>query len=392
MTAQSSFFSFPRLDRAGGSGIPSSLKEPKNRRGDSLELSALLAQENSVGRGLKAREEGAASASSVERQYWLSDELCKECYSCERPFYMLRRKHHCRVCGRIFCSSCSAYSVSGKPYGYSQSTVRACKDCFEIARDEVTEAQLAHRMPQPKLPQPSPLSKQEVNATDHPESPNPNLNPNPNHRRKKLRAETPAGRHSVDIVGASRASERLMYRRPISRLRIRLTKRSKSMDSLQAAANTDSSGIEPEKYAAFCTRLLRKLYQKKIAEMLDAQSGEAKVLLSEERIMIWSRLLTALTMDACKRVRPRLSLLPSGDQSRSGNGTLAGASGVGNGNGGGGDSAKRDSMDISKYVKVICIPGGTAEDSLKINGIVCEKQLIHRKVTLSSLYRSRCGV
>lgn len=40
---------------------------------------------------------------------WIPDSRVQRCFSCNTQFSMLRRKHHCRSCGRIFCSSCSAY-------------------------------------------------------------------------------------------------------------------------------------------------------------------------------------------------------------------------------------------------------------------------------------------
>ena len=36
------------------------------------------------------------------KQHWMPDSLCKQCYCCEAPFTLLRRKHHCRLCGMIF--------------------------------------------------------------------------------------------------------------------------------------------------------------------------------------------------------------------------------------------------------------------------------------------------
>lgn len=36
------------------------------------------------------------------KQHWMPDSLCKQCYACEAPFTLLRRKHHCRLCGMIF--------------------------------------------------------------------------------------------------------------------------------------------------------------------------------------------------------------------------------------------------------------------------------------------------
>lgn len=45
------------------------------------------------------------------------DKLCKVCYECDTPFTMFRRRHHCRVCGQIFCNNCSSNRVDGRPLG-----------------------------------------------------------------------------------------------------------------------------------------------------------------------------------------------------------------------------------------------------------------------------------
>ncbi len=87
-----------------------------------------------------------------EKQHWMPDNICKQCYSCEAPFTLIRRKHHCRLCGMIFCSVCSAYfvqissegDVAGGSNGIvpdgsgAQSTIRTCKLCY----DHLTERSL----------------------------------------------------------------------------------------------------------------------------------------------------------------------------------------------------------------------------------------------------------
>ena len=65
------------------------------------------------------------------RQHWMPDKLCKQCYSCEATFTVFRRRHHCRICGQVFCNQCSAYFVPHK----AGSTVRVCQMCNE----QVTE-------------------------------------------------------------------------------------------------------------------------------------------------------------------------------------------------------------------------------------------------------------
>lgn len=40
---------------------------------------------------------------------WIPDERVKRCFACNASFSLLRRKHHCRSCGRVFCDSCTSY-------------------------------------------------------------------------------------------------------------------------------------------------------------------------------------------------------------------------------------------------------------------------------------------
>ena len=53
------------------------------------------------------------------KQYWMPDEHCKECYECGDKFNTFRRRHHCRVCGQIFCYKCCNLEVHGKIIGFS---------------------------------------------------------------------------------------------------------------------------------------------------------------------------------------------------------------------------------------------------------------------------------
>ena len=40
---------------------------------------------------------------------WIPDTRVHRCFSCNLDFSIMRRKHHCRSCGRIFCSNCSSH-------------------------------------------------------------------------------------------------------------------------------------------------------------------------------------------------------------------------------------------------------------------------------------------
>ncbi|GMH90232.1 hypothetical protein TL16_g11706 [Triparma laevis f. inornata] len=65
---------------------------------------------------------------------WMPDSLCTRCYNCTCQFTLLRRRHHCRVCGQVFCSDCSKHSVERKTGGGRE---RACVSCFlEVSKGE----------------------------------------------------------------------------------------------------------------------------------------------------------------------------------------------------------------------------------------------------------------
>lgn len=80
---------------------------------------------------------------------WVNDDSVDKCYGCQTYFTYFSRKHHCRVCGRIFCQSCSKYSttlpldiiknIPSKPETYTDMVfgnsniekVRTCSECFK---------------------------------------------------------------------------------------------------------------------------------------------------------------------------------------------------------------------------------------------------------------------
>uniref|UniRef100_F6XJ86 Lateral signaling target protein 2 homolog n=1 Tax=Monodelphis domestica TaxID=13616 RepID=F6XJ86_MONDO len=60
---------------------------------------------------------------------WVPDQACLHCMACQTPFSFTRRRHHCRSCGKIFCSRCSSRSVPLPWFGYMK-PVRVCAHCY----------------------------------------------------------------------------------------------------------------------------------------------------------------------------------------------------------------------------------------------------------------------
>jgi len=66
------------------------------------------------------------------------DHAASACMGCHTQFWFGRRKHHCRSCGRLFCSDCSEQSVP-IPAEQLYTPVRVCDGCFnELSSDRAS--------------------------------------------------------------------------------------------------------------------------------------------------------------------------------------------------------------------------------------------------------------
>ncbi|RID80542.1 hypothetical protein BRARA_A03201 [Brassica rapa] len=65
----------------------------------------------------------------------MPDQSCRVCYECDCQFTLINRRHHCRLCGRVFCGKCTANSI---PLATSDlrapreewERIRVCNYCF----------------------------------------------------------------------------------------------------------------------------------------------------------------------------------------------------------------------------------------------------------------------
>uniref|UniRef100_A0A1A7WUX3 FYVE and coiled-coil domain-containing protein 1 n=1 Tax=Iconisemion striatum TaxID=60296 RepID=A0A1A7WUX3_9TELE len=100
----------------------------------------------------------------AEERWWLVDKEATNCLDCQGQFTWYLRRHHCRLCGRIFCYYCSNNFVATKHSGKKE---RCCRDCYtqhSAVVERFTEAELSPSdvsppppgdAPQP-LPEPAP--------------------------------------------------------------------------------------------------------------------------------------------------------------------------------------------------------------------------------------------
>ncbi|KAI3617565.1 hypothetical protein CBS9595_003474 [Malassezia furfur] len=70
----------------------------------------------------------------LSRKYWMADETAKECRDCLLPFTPLRRRHHCRICGQIFCHKCCSNIVPGARFGHADA-IRTCNQCLRMLQE-----------------------------------------------------------------------------------------------------------------------------------------------------------------------------------------------------------------------------------------------------------------
>jgi len=63
---------------------------------------------------------------------WVPDEKAMMCYNCQKLFSTLfLRKHHCRICGNVFCKECSSKNVEGRYWG-SKKAIKVCDYCYNM--------------------------------------------------------------------------------------------------------------------------------------------------------------------------------------------------------------------------------------------------------------------
>lgn len=75
-------------------------------------------------------------SANVSRDFWMPDHSCRVCYHCDSQFTLFNRRHHCRLCGRVFCGGCTSNCVPA-PSSEPRTTcedwdkIRVCNYCFK---------------------------------------------------------------------------------------------------------------------------------------------------------------------------------------------------------------------------------------------------------------------
>uniref|UniRef100_A0A1J3EYC0 1-phosphatidylinositol-3-phosphate 5-kinase n=1 Tax=Noccaea caerulescens TaxID=107243 RepID=A0A1J3EYC0_NOCCA len=77
-----------------------------------------------------------SESSHMSRDFWMPDQSCPVCYECDAQFTVFNRRHHCRLCGRVFCAKCAANSIPSpsdetKDSHEEPDRIRVCNYCYK---------------------------------------------------------------------------------------------------------------------------------------------------------------------------------------------------------------------------------------------------------------------
>ena len=82
----------------------------------------------------------------ARREHWIPDDKVNKCESCNAGFSLLKRKHHCRFCGHIFCDKCTSTKMElPEEMGYTTAE-RVCQKCIPVIQGKKRAAG-AHEKP-----------------------------------------------------------------------------------------------------------------------------------------------------------------------------------------------------------------------------------------------------
>eukprot|EP00039_Didymoeca_costata_P004095 m.71291 g.71291 ORF g.71291 m.71291 type:complete len:636 (-) comp12232_c0_seq2:76-1983(-) len=128
-----STYSYPNYNRSGRKSEKFNEVDSPFGRVDSVldGVSSSLFSQNT--RGAASRPKSTVTTLVIKpKSEWMQDKMAMFCFHCHDPFTRIKRKHHCRLCGKIFCHKCSP---SRQHAGWNKQ-VRCCLKCFEDAQKQ----------------------------------------------------------------------------------------------------------------------------------------------------------------------------------------------------------------------------------------------------------------
>ncbi|KAG7390476.1 WD repeat and FYVE domain-containing protein 1 [Phytophthora pseudosyringae] len=76
--------------------------------------------------------DGVPSDVAGLEKLWVPDNFSSDCMDCKTPFgFPKPRRHHCRVCGLLFCRACVNHKIQvPASFGYGNAQQRCCRNCI----------------------------------------------------------------------------------------------------------------------------------------------------------------------------------------------------------------------------------------------------------------------
>ncbi len=278
---------------------------------------------------------------------WMPDELVNRCHSCDLNFTTLRRRHHCRTCGQIFCNACANnfLTVDG------HEVIRVCNQCLQ-SRNQQQQQQQQHQQ------------HQRSPRRDHSE-------PDAARSREELRRGN--NKSPVTPAGKSPASARSQKKSPEddasdsgsdSQRRLNLLSESEDEQNLpQSFWDQDVVPSYPidRRVSVVATPSLPSNLNVTAELIRTSALREQSVkhvrsvisnLLSRDALLapvkdVWLSLLCSLAIKSTRTVSLRRD---------------------------------KDSMSVIKYVRVKAISGGAPEESHFVRGVVLNKTVAHKQM------------
>uniref|UniRef100_A0A5S6QBR0 FYVE-type domain-containing protein n=1 Tax=Trichuris muris TaxID=70415 RepID=A0A5S6QBR0_TRIMR len=108
-----------------------------DRLGNSTVANSHFFVENSESADSAVSSSGATRLNSTlgaTAPEWVPDDEWRVCMQCENHFTLIKRRHHCRACGRVLCSDCCNMRAK-LPY-MDGKTARVCQQCACILNQE----------------------------------------------------------------------------------------------------------------------------------------------------------------------------------------------------------------------------------------------------------------
>lgn len=101
------------------------VREVRRTQSDTSAIKSIMPENSAIKRMISLQNDRL----KLGAPEWVPDHAAPNCMNCSRLFSPVRRRHHCRMCGKVFCSACSSHRTKLPQFNY-HNPVRVCDDCI----------------------------------------------------------------------------------------------------------------------------------------------------------------------------------------------------------------------------------------------------------------------